>query len=166
PDNGVAIPTANTLDDDFDVYKIEVENPQSNTFHGRDVFAPAAARLESQPFEALDDVDFLSQMTDYKDYTLPKPEINAESAKGEVITIDEFGNVITNIPGSILEGHFDQTIFINGEEVPVRKTYATRPSGERLVTVGSHDNVELAVNQGRGDEAFNVTVGTEVYLKW
>jgi len=52
------------------------------------------------------------------------------------------------------------------QRVPVRDAYAERPAGKRLVTVGSHGNVELAVNQGRGDDAFGVEVGDAVDLAW
>jgi S-adenosylmethionine hydrolase len=55
---------------------------------------------------------------------------------------------------------------VNGERVPVRDTYARRDPGERLVTVGSHGNVELAVNRGRGEEAFGVGPGDPVRLAW
>jgi len=48
---------------------------------------------------------------------------------------------------------------------PVAQAYAERPAGDRLVTVGSHGNVELAVNRGRGDDAFGVSVGDEVRVE-
>jgi S-adenosylmethionine hydrolase len=55
-----------------------------------------------------------------------------------------------------------EEVRINDETAPVARAYAEREVGQRLVTVGSHGNVELAVNQGRGDEAFGLSVGDDV----
>ena len=71
---------------------------------------------------------------------------------------------MTNVPGGVLDGR--NAVTVDGETVPVRDAYAERPAGKRLVTVGSHGNVELAVNQGRGDDAFGVEVGDAVDLAW
>jgi hypothetical protein len=79
--------------------------------------------------------------------------------------VDGFGNAITNVPGEAIESAVGGTVSIDGDAVPVRRTYAAVDPGTRLVTVGSHGNVELAVNQGRGDEAFGVSVGSSVRIE-
>jgi len=55
---------------------------------------------------------------------------------------------------------------VNGLDALVVRAYAERDPGERLVTVGSHGNVEFAVNQGRGDEAFDLAPRDTVRLSW
>jgi len=69
------------------------------------------------------------------------------------------------VPGRVLDGHFGGEVLVDGDRVPVRAAYAAVGAGERLVTVGSHGNVELAVNQGRGDEAFGLRVGEAVRIE-
>jgi len=80
-----------------------------------------------------------------------------------VLVVDDFGNVITNVPGSILDDL--KRVRANDEPVPVGETFAAVPAGERLATVGSHGYVELDVNQGRGDEAFGLEPGDRVVLE-
>ncbi|MFT4945490.1 MAG: S-adenosylmethionine hydrolase, partial [Halovenus sp.] len=80
--------------------------------------------------------------------------------------VDGFGNAITNVPGRVVADRFGTTIRVDGERAPVRETYARVDPGQRLVTVGSHGNVELAVNRGRGDAAFDVEAGSSVELSW
>jgi hypothetical protein len=164
PDNGVAIPAARRLagEDELRVSEVAYDNAEtaSNTFHGRDVFAPAAARVHESA--AVADLDRVSPTDEWVDLTFPTPDVGEEKAVGEVLVVDGFGNTITNIPGSMLDGRNE--ICVNGEPAPVRNAYAALEPGERLVTVGSHGNVELAVNQGRGDEAFGLEVGSAIEL--
>jgi S-adenosylmethionine hydrolase len=181
PDNGVAIPVARELvsgdgdseagagsgggaDDDFDVWEIDYDDAAtaSNTFHGRDVFAPAAADAHDEGGPAA--LDRCHRTDEWVDLTFPEPDMVAEGARGEVLVVDGFGNVITNVPGDPIEGC--EGIRVDDELIPVRDAYAARDPGDRLVTVGSHGNVELAVNQGRGDEAFDLSAGDDVLLEW
>lgn len=168
PDNGVLVPAARILADEGEVeaFEIAVEDPASHTFHGRDVFAPAAARIHEHGIEAMDELSDLVATDDYDRLSFPEPEVSDEGARGEVLVVDDFGNVITNMPGTVLENHWDGEIEVNGEVVPVARSYAHLEAGARLVTVGSHDNVELAVNRGRGDEAFGLHPGDVVRLGW
>ncbi|MBP1985858.1 S-adenosylmethionine hydrolase [Halolamina salifodinae] len=170
PDNGVALPAARRLKERADgeteiqVYDIAYDDDTtaSNTFHGRDVFAPAAARVHEA--DAVADASGISATDEWVDLQFPDPVFDEDSATGEVLVVDDFGNTITNIPGHVLDDR--QRVTVNGESAPVRDAYAQMDSGERLVTVGSHGNVEFAVNQGRGDEAFDLSVGDSVSLTW
>ncbi|NGM69692.1 SAM-dependent chlorinase/fluorinase [Natronolimnobius sp. AArcel1] len=141
--------------------------PASNTFHGRDVFAPAAAAVHDTPLEALEDCAFLESVATEMlvDCELPTATLEEDGARatGEVLVVDDFGNVITNVPGDVLRDH--ERVVANGEAVPVGETFAAVSPGERLATVGSHGYVELDVNQGRGDEAFELEVGDRVILE-
>ena len=167
PDNGVLLPAARELagdERDVDAYELEVENPRSSTFHGRDVFAPGAAAVHEAGIDHLPELDGLSPATNVVDLEFPTPERREDGATGEVLVVDGFGNVVTNVDGDVLSDR--DAIEANGETVPVVRSYAHADPGTRVVTVGSHSNVELAVNQGRGDEAFGVGVGDRVGLEW
>jgi len=172
PDNGVLVPVAQQLAEtghasDFEVFEITESDPESTTFHGRDIFAPAAARIHEEGIHSFHDHEKFEQAGSVVDLTFPDAEIDDGTAAGEVLVVDDFGNAITNVPGSFLDGHFGEDVTIGDEGgVPVRETYATVDVGERLVTVGSHGNVEFAVNQGRGEEAFEVSPGDEFTLSF
>lgn len=165
PDNGVLIPPARALGD-LEVFEIPIEDPASSTFHGRDVFAPAAARIHELGRASFPDDSAFRETTDYEDFAFPDPEITAEGVRGEVLVVDGFGNVITNIPGEVLQGRMGASVAVNGDTAPTARSYAMVAPGERLVTIGSHANVELAVNQGRGDEAFGVNPGSTIEMTW
>lgn len=191
PDNGVLLPPARALaagvrdggdgdeyatENGVEVFTWAVDDPASHTFHGRDVFAPAAAAVHEVGVADLETLDRTSATTHYVDLTFPDPDVNGGegedgtadggNATGEVLVIDGFGNAITNLPGSLLDGRFGGDVLVNGESSPVERTYAAVDPGERLVTVGSHANVELATNRGRGDDAFCLDVGDPVHLVW
>ena len=170
PDNGVLFPPARAIAgdgetgnrDDIVVYELDVDEPRSATFHGRDVFAPAAALVHETEIDRLDELDELSLAADAADLALPDPEFVEDGVRGEVLAVDDFGNVITNVPGTVLGNR--SVVRVDDEPVPVVHSYAHAETGGRVVTVGSHGNVECAVNQGRGDEAFGLGVGDRVRL--
>jgi S-adenosylmethionine hydrolase len=167
PDNGVLLPPARALagdDRDVDAYELAVEDPRSSTFHGRDVFAPGAAAVHEAGVSRLADLPGISPADDVVEFTFPTPDRREGGAVGEVLVVDEFGNAVTNVDGDVLAGR--ETVRVNGESVPVVRSYAHVEPGTRVATVGSHGKVELAVNQGRGDGAFGVGVGSRVELEW
>jgi len=166
PDNGVLIPPARALagDDELTVYDVPIDDPASSTFHGRDVFAPAAARIHDAA--SVDAVDGLTRADSWVDLEFPAPTPVEDGVNGRVLTVDDFGNAITNVPGATLDDHLGEAVTVNGVWAPARRTYATVDAGNRVVTVGSHGNVELAVNQGRGDDRFSVSPGSRVRLRW
>jgi S-adenosylmethionine hydrolase len=166
PDNGVVVPVARALADSrdseveledqdaaFTVWEYEYDDAEtaSTTFHGRDLFAPAAAEVHDA--EAVSDLDRCASTDEWVDLAFPDPDLTESG-----------GNVITNVPGRVLDGL--DSVTVGGETVTVRDAYAELDPGERLVTVGSHGNVELAVNRGRGDDAFDVSRGDRIALSW
>ncbi|MCU4925309.1 SAM-dependent chlorinase/fluorinase [Halobacteria archaeon AArc-dxtr1] len=167
PDNGVLLPAARELTDrsDLSVYEIDDADAESSTFHGRDVFAPAAAAIHDQWREgdSPSALDGVTGVDSYVDLSLPEPTVEDGKIVGEVLVVDEFGNVITNVPGDVIAGC--ESVVVDGDRVRVGETFADVPVGERLVTVGSHGNVEVDVNQGRGDEAFGLTAGDAVRIE-
>jgi len=173
PDNGLLRPAARRVaadtdadDDGVDWFHAAPGDPASTTFHGRDVFAPLAATIhdavESGGAAALAAIDRLTPADPSVDLRLPEARVDGDRAAGEVLAVDDFGNVITNVPGSILDG--SETVRVNGDAVPVGETFAAVDAGDPLVTVGSHGYVECDVNDGRGDERFGLRVGDSVCL--
>ncbi|UIP00901.1 SAM-dependent chlorinase/fluorinase [Halobaculum sp. CBA1158] len=181
PDNGCLLPPARALaetavDPDTDpaeaieVFVVDDADPRSSTFHGRDVFAPAAARVHEAGVDAIESLDGFSRTDDYDDHALPEPWVEAETASGEVLAVDDFGNTITNVPGEFLDGRVGETVVVETatgrHSVPVVETFADVDKHDPLVTVGSHGFVECDANQGRGDEAFDLAPGRAVTLSF
>ena len=172
PDNGLLLPVAREIarrtEADVEPFRWTVEDPASSTFHGRDVFAPAAAAVHEAGVESVETLDGATPTDEFVDLRFPSPEVAADgaTATGEVLVVDGFGNVVTNLPGDVLAGHETVRVGSGGEggEYPVVPAYAHVGAGEALVTVGSHGNVELAVNRGRGDEAFGLGGGDTIRL--
>ncbi len=169
PDNGVLLPPARALADgggevraDIDAYELEADDPRSSTFHGRDVFAPGAATVHETGIDRLPELEELSPADGVVDLELAEPELTEDGVVGEVLVVDDFGNVITNVPGDTLGNR--SVVRIDGEPTPVVRSYAHAEADERVVTVGSHGNVELAVNRGRGDDAFGLAAGDAVRI--
>lgn len=191
PDNGLLLPPARALagetdeadaggvaddgraaadrggDGDIEVFAVRVEDPASHTFHGRDVFAPVAADVHEVGVSALDRLPALSPASEFADLRFPDPAVRDDGARGEVLVVDGFGNVVTNLPGSVLTGVDTVRLAWDGnDDLPVAPSYAHVDPGQPLATVGSHGNVEFAVNRGRGDEALSLDPGDLVDLTW
>jgi S-adenosylmethionine hydrolase len=179
PDNGVLLPAARRLadraggadggdedDGTVEVFEAHYDAPESNTFHGRDVFAPAAARVHEAGVGSLESLDGVAPIDEYEDLAFAEPTVEEDGTRGEVLVVDGFGNVVTNVPGGVLEGRYGGPVVVNDAAVTAVRAYAEADPGTRVVTVGSHGNLELAVNRGRGDRAFGVEPGDPVRLSW
>lgn len=166
PDNGLLLPAAQRIaPEDVTVYAVEHDDPASTTFHGRDVFAPLAAEIHAEGVELFRTDDRFTPVERYESITFPEPTRRGGEIHGEILVVDGFGNAITNVPGDHLDGRYGEEIAVDGEPIPVRRTYAKVEPHDRLVTVGSHGYVELAINQGRGDEAFGLAVASPVIIE-
>lgn len=161
PDNGLLIPAARYLGN-FTVYEIKNKEYMleyiSNTFHGRDIFAPTAAHIAN----GIEFEEFGPIINDYVDLNLGKPEIKPKYATGNVIFIDTFGNIITNIDGVSIEEYLDFNkkiiAFIGKEEyeIPFVKSYDYVKKGELLATIGSNNLLEFCLNQGNAGNKLKV----------
>ncbi|WP_049987641.1 SAM hydrolase/SAM-dependent halogenase family protein [Halobellus rufus] len=182
PDNGVLLPAARRIAAEaagtsptVECFAYEYDDPASSTFHGRDVFAPAAAAVHEVGVDAVESLYAVSPVESFGadgfaesvvDCRFPEPTIDSDAgtARGEVLVVDDFGNAITNVPGSFLDGREGETLDVNGAPAPVVTAFAAVGPGERLLTVGSHGYVECDVNRGRGDDAFGLATGDEVVI--
>jgi S-adenosylmethionine hydrolase len=120
-------------------YRLE---PVSNTFHGRDVMAPAAAYLASGvPLDALG-----PPVTGAGGRAFPAPERRGRTVAGCVVYVDHFGNCITNLDHAAAHGA--RTLDVAGRSLRVARTYGDGAPGECLAVPGSSGFVEIAVRGG------------------
>ena len=155
PDNGVLSPAL--LIADTRVVALETPANASATFHGRDIFAPAAARLASGA--AIETLGAPAPQPRIR--RTPEPRRTGDGALlGEVISIDRFGNAITNLVG-LRTG----TVEAAGLSLPLRRTYGEAPIGAPVAIVGSSGLIEVAVRDGNAARTLRLTRGTAVLYR-
>ena len=164
PDNGLLLPAARAQGQ-FRAYEITdlkfFEKAVSPVFHGRDVFAPAAAMVA-----AGDTVPGLEEIFDPVDLDFGVPRLEEDGIHGRVIFVDPFGNVITNIGGAALGGllFLGDTVEINGTAATYVTTYHDGGAGDLLLLTGSHGMAEVAINGDRASEYTGLGPGDEVVI--
>ena len=124
----------------------------TSTFHGRDIFAPVAAHISLGT-----EVGRLGRpVTDPVKLTLPQPRQNDETLNGEIIRVDNFGNLITNITGSRLNDFLSgkSPVIHLGEHkiTEICNTYSDKDKGKLIALINSSDYLEIAVNLGKASE--------------
>lgn len=155
PDNGLLSPAL--LTGDARVVALSVPPHASPTFHGRDVFAPAAAQLAHGV-----GVDALGPtVMDPVIRRTPEPH-RAPTGEliGEIIAVDRFGNAITNLV-AMRGGRVEAS----GREIPLSRTYAELKPGEAGAVVGSTGLIEIVVREGRAADTLSLARGTPVTLR-
>lgn len=154
PDNGVAGELAARTD--ALVHSIELERvglPQpSRTFHGRDVFAPVAAEIAAGRLRV-------------EDVGARAHPLRLEAAPGRVVSVDHFGNLISNLEASELARFERPAVELAGEEIPLADSYAEVPVGELLALVSSFDTLEIAVREGNAAARLGVSRGAAVLVR-
>jgi hypothetical protein len=185
PDNGLLSFALSELDSPMIVElanQVYQRAPVSFTFHGRDIFAPAAAHLAAGvPLEQFGPpIDHISQQVP------PVLRFIGDKIEGEVLAVDQFGNVITSI------GQFDWldsdhlrlsprfgsdrnqrefytsniTIRAGGQTLTgVKHTYAESKRGELLALIGSSGYLEIGVNQGSAADLLHISPGAPVSIE-
>jgi len=135
--------------------------PRSATFHGRDVFAPVAAVLASgTSVSALDiETDAMQRLA------VPSPDEDGRRLSGEVVYIDHFGNLVTNVGTENLHGH-RWAVRIGDAQLPgIAASYSAVAPGEPVAVVNSWGLVEVAVRDGSARERLAMAVGAPVVLE-
>ena len=151
PDNGlfdIIVRRAN----EAEMWRIDWQPERlSNSFHGRDLFAPVAAMVAQGDYSALSTGEFnQARMRQW-------PQELAE-----IIYIDHFGNLITGIrASSIVE---ECCLYYRGRSIPRVRTFTDVAVGSPLCYENSNGLLEIALNQGRADDYFNASLGDELTL--
>ena len=131
---------------------------RSATFHGRDVFAPAAALLALGGALSSLGPPLLEPVV----LTRVAPTREPDGASGEIVALDRFGNATTNLPGDWAEGSI---VEIADRRIRVVRTYGDVSTGEAAALVDSEGRVEVAVRGGSAAEVLGVGPGTPVRLR-
>lgn len=186
PDNGVFsyVMAEQPVDAAVELVDPRYHRPRvSQTFHGRDIFAPAAAHLAAGvPIDR-----FGPQVPDPVTIPLPHLQVNPGIVSGEVLHVDHFGNVITSIGRLVWQAeeltlkpafreaeapqiHLragEASITMEGHEIQgLRRTYAEVEPGDALALVGSTGHLEISVREGSGARELGLQVGDSVELRW
>ena len=135
----------------------------SSTFHGRDVFAPVAAHLASGVAAA----DFGPPADDLVTFPVSPARAVGRAAVGEVVHVDHYGNVVTNVTPDLLPGlqAGEKVTFTVGERrwtAPFCVTYGAQPQGRLVALVSSNDTLEIALTQGNAAAWVKAPVGTRI----
>lgn len=167
PDNGV-LSLVYAKEERIHVRHITSEhyfrNPVSQTFHGRDVFAPVAAYLAKQ----VDSHKFGEEIEDYVKFAAPKPKPAGDNRiRGVVLKVDRFGNLITNItpadvPALFAESASFRIIVGNKEITEIRATFSEGAPGEVFGILGSMGYLEIVANRAPATQITGAGKGGEV----
>jgi S-adenosylmethionine hydrolase len=173
PDNGLLLPAAQRFGGVAEVH--ELANPAyalesvSRTFHGRDLFSPAAAHLAlGVPLAELGppiDPEELVQLD------LPSPQVGQAKIRATVLAVDRFGNVALNLT----RDHLDSVAIVPGMRVELgargsryyavaARTFADAPAGELILYEDSYRNVAIAVTRGSAAALLGVEEGAEIVV--
>ena len=165
PDNGLL---ADVIDDDAAVIVRRLRGDVgahlklatvSSTFHGRDIFAPAAAELaagRSSPDE------LGAVVREWVPGWLDPPTVTPDHASGQVVTIDHFGNLITNIAAMQLPQVPHPMVHIGGHSIVLRRTYSDVRPGDYLALVNSFGMLEIARAEQSAAEGLGLARGAPV----
>ena len=168
PDNGLFHLIFNRA---ADLAMVSLENPAyfrppvSATFHGRDIFAPVAAHLSL----GVDLDSFGPRVADPVSLAFPEPDIGPEAIQGEIISVDRFGNLISNIPAAVATSQLGERgwrlragpLSLKG----LARTYTDAAPGEFLALEGSHGFVEIACAMDNAAHRLQAGVGLAVSIR-
>jgi S-adenosylmethionine hydrolase len=175
PDNGLLIPAAERsgpIDAAHEITNREYAlEPVSATFHGRDVFSPAAAHLAKGL-----DIGELGPRLEPRSLVrleLPLPEISQRRIRATCLYVDRFGNMQLNLTRE----HLERCGVNPGQKVEIEhtgdryyavaaRTFADARGGEIILYEDAYDNVALAISGGNAAETFNVMAGAEIRIRF
>jgi S-adenosyl-L-methionine hydrolase (adenosine-forming) len=148
---------------------VELTNPEyaradvSRTFEGRDRFAPAGAWLAcGTALEA-----FGPRLDTWHSLSLPAPDVGDGALRGEVLVVDRFGNLITNIDRPTFDAFASggsATVALGRHRARVVETYADGSQDEICALFGSSDRLEIAVNAGNAAERLGAARGARIVV--
>ena len=144
------------------IRQVQITQPASRTFHGRDIFAPTAARL------VLDEMSCLGpQIEQMLSLSWPETKEHTDCVEGEVIHIDHFGNLITNLPDTLIPGLQNQgELRCDGTLINhIVSTYGEAETGTLVGLAGSQGFIEIAVVEGRAAQHLGARIGTTVRIE-
>ena len=170
PDNGLLVPAAEA----FGIKEVRhITNKEytlrraSYVFHGRDIFAPVAAHLS----KSVKLRDLGPEISDYVRLDFGTPVVDKEGIRGEILTVDRFGNIITNIPRNVISERWrfnqDLEVSIGGYDIRLRllRTYGEAVEDALLATMSSSNFLEIAKRNGNAAAIVKATPRMPVSIR-
>ena len=142
------------------IQSLQLRTP-SATFHGRDIFAPVAAEIAAGRV-SIDDIG--ERINSWTPGWLDEPETVAGRIHGVIVTIDAFGNLISNIDQRLLDGFREPVANIGGHQVAMLQTYGRAKPGDLLALVNSFGVVEVAKAEGSAAEGLGADRGAPLVI--
>ena len=167
PDNGLLIPAAEKQNI---LHVFELTNRSlmmeavSSTFHGRDIFAPAAARLAC----GANGSEFGAEISDYVKLSVGEPKFTNRHITCEIIHVDRFGNLVTNIPGQALTKLGGRLVLsMRGRRIPAKLVNAyTDVEGKQVgFLVGGHGYVEFSCRESSASRRLSLGCGDVLRIR-
>lgn len=171
PDNGILtavwLQTAKTDRCAFSVERPDLCRKEiSSTFHGRDIFAPIAGHLARGVMGS----ELGPEVERPRLLPSPVPKVSTATGEilGEVVHVDRFGNLISNIPRTMLpDAESNPIVQIGSVELPrIDTTYADFREGETGALIDSSGDLEIAVRNGNAAETLRQARGAEIRVRW
>lgn len=137
--------------------------PVSNTFHGRDIFGPAAAHLS----RGMASEKLGKRLNDYLRLEWPAPHLKKDLILGEVLYTDRFGNLITNIPKAAIQSWPLSSARVrlgkNRRHIPIVELYESVSKGRPIALLGSTGFLEIAINGGSAAKVLGLKCGDLIH---
>jgi S-adenosylmethionine hydrolase len=167
PDNGVLALAARKkeIEHIYEITNRELMMPKvSNTFHGRDIFAPAAAHLAKGIASSV----FGSEIRGFVEPSYTRIIRKKDKLIGEALYVDCFGNIITNFSNKELKINASDEIAVKlGKsklKLRIAKAYGDAKERQILATIGSHGFLEISINQGDVAQYFKTRAGDTIII--
>jgi S-adenosylmethionine hydrolase len=167
PDNGIATPL---LNHEQVLRVVNLDNKMfhlpnaSTTFHGRDIFSPAAAQLAKGT--DISELGTLLNKDELIKLELPQPCLKEGVWQAQIIHIDRFGNLVTNLPSQRLEAPLTSWLVKNqGHSLsPIYPNFASVEIGETVAYTGSSGFIEIGVRNSNAHKELNIKLGDSLKL--
>ena len=173
PDNGLLVPAAEKLGGIVDAWELTnsgyMLKPISRTFHGRDVFSPAAAHLATgvDPAELGPVVETSSLVR----LELPKPEVGDAMIRAVVLYVDRFGNIQLNLSRADVEGagilpgrRIELDLGVDRYYATAARTFSDARAGDIILYEDAYENIAVAITDGNAAEMLSARAGQAITI--
>ena len=167
PDNGLLAPLLDHAEN-ARIWQLDLERlgslnlaKPSDTFHGRDIFAPVAAELAAGRLSL---TAIGKAVSEYTPGWLDDPVSSKRKVSGTIITIDAFGNLISNIDQSLIKDFREPIAHIAGHAIPTLTTYGRAKPGDLLALINSFGVVEIAKSEGSAADGIGSERGAPLVI--